>query len=110
MIEVPGLSGLVDPRRSRVVYRRTAFLSLTEPPLAAGQHYAPGTMQNLSAQACLNGHRPCDGVYWFRLFPRPYWNTTCLPNGRYRLVVRAWDVAGNRARRDVEIRIANPPV
>jgi hypothetical protein len=101
---------LVDPRTRRVVYRRTTFLSLTEPPLEVGQHYAPGTMQNLSAQACLNGHRPCDGVYWFRLFPRPYWNTTRLPNGRYALVVRAWDVAGNRARKDIEIRIANPAV
>ena len=101
---------LVDPRRSRVVYRRTAFLSLTEPPLAAGQHYAPGTTQNLSAQACLNGHRPCDGVYWFRLFPRPYWNTTRLPNGRYNLVVRAWDTTGNRAQKDVEIQITNPPL
>ena len=101
---------IVDPRRGRVVYRRTAFVSLTEPPIAAGQHYAPGTVQNLSAKACVNGRRPCDGVYWFRLFPRPYWDTTRLPNGRYRLVVRAWDVAGNRARKDVEIRIVNPPV
>jgi len=101
---------LVDTRTQRVVYRRTVFLSLTEPPLAPAQHYAPGTMQNLSAQGCLNGHRPCDGIYWFRLFPRPYWNTTRLPNGRYLLVVRAWDVAGNRARKDVEIRISNPSV
>ena len=34
---------LVDRRTRRVVYRRTAFLSLTEPSLPAGQHYAPGT-------------------------------------------------------------------
>jgi hypothetical protein len=101
---------LVDRGTRRVVYRRTVFLSLTEPPLPAGQHYAPGTSQNLSAQACLNGHRPCDSVYWFRLFPRPYWNTSDLPNGRYLLVVRAWDAAGNRARKDIEIRIANPPL
>ena len=53
---------------------------------------------------------PCDGIYWFRLFQRRYWNTTRLPNGRYLLVVRAWDSAGNRARKDVEVRIDNPPV
>ena len=50
-----------------------------------------------------------DGVL-VRLFQRPYWNTARLPNGRYLLAVRAWDAAGNRARRDIEIGIANPPV
>jgi hypothetical protein len=33
-----------------------------------------------------------------------------VPNGRYLLVVRAWDAAGNRARSDIEIGIRNPPV
>ena len=51
----------------------------------------------------------CDGVYWFRLFPR-YWDTTRLPDGRYDVEVRAWDVAGNLARRgcshDRERRLA----
>jgi hypothetical protein len=79
--------------------------------LEAGQHYAPGTIQNLPAKVCLAGRGgSCDGVYWFRLFQRRYWNTTRLPNGRYLLVVRAWDSAGNRAREDVEVRIDNPPV
>jgi len=32
-----------------------------------------------------------DGVYRFRLFPNPYWDTTSLPNGRYRLHILAWD-------------------
>ena len=45
-----------------------------------------------------------------RLFQRPYWNTARLPNDRYLLAVQAWDAAGNRARRDIEIGIANPPV
>lgn len=94
----------------RVVLRRTVFIASGEPPLRAGQHYAPGTKQNLTAKGCLR-RQPmgCAGTYWFRLFQRPYWDTTRLPNGRYLLVVRAWDAAGNRARRDVEIRIANPP-
>jgi hypothetical protein len=100
---------LVDRASGRVVLRRTVFLSLTAPAFAAGQHYAPGTAQNLSAKACLaHTEAGCDGVYWFRLFQRPYWNTSRLRDGRYLLVVRAWDAAGNRARRDVPIAISNP--
>jgi len=53
---------------------------------------------------------PGAGEYWFRLFQKPYWNTTRIPNGRYLLVVRAWDAVGNRARSDLEIGIRNPPV
>ncbi len=102
---------LVERGSGRVVLRRTVFLALTEPPFGAGQHYAPGTTQNLSAKVCLAGREaPCDGVYWFRLFQRPYWDTRRLRNGRYLLVVRAWDAAGNRARKDVQITISNPPV
>jgi hypothetical protein len=101
---------LVERATGRVVLRRTVFLSLTVPSFAAGQHYAPGTEQNLSAKACLAGRGRCDGVYWFRLFQRPYWNTRRLANGRYLLVVRAWDAAGNRTRKDVPIVIRNVPV
>ena len=49
----------------------------------------------------------CDGVYWLRVFPLRYWDTTRLPDGRYRLRVRAWDVAGNLSSADVAARIAN---
>jgi hypothetical protein len=102
---------LVERASGRVVLRRTVFLSLTEPPFRAAQHYAPGTDQNLSAKACLAGRvGRCDGVYWFRLFQRPYWDTSRLRNGRYVLVVRAWDAAGNRTRKDVQLTIANPGV
>jgi hypothetical protein len=119
--EIPALAAPHHPYRlglllqergtGRVVLRRTVFIAMTAPAFAAGQHYAPGTVQNLPANVCLAGRGgPCDGVYWFRLFQRPYWDTTRLPNARYLLVVRAWDAAGNRARKDVEIRIDNPPV
>jgi hypothetical protein len=102
---------LVHAASERVVLRRTVFIALQEPPISLGQHYAPGTKQNLTAHGCLvRQPTPCAGVYWFRLFQRPYWNTTRLQNGRYQLVVRAWDAAGNRSRKDVEIRISNPPV
>jgi hypothetical protein len=78
----------------------------------AGQHFAPGTEQNLPANACMRFHRTvaCDGTYWFRLFPRPYWDTTRLPDGAYRLRVRAWDVVGNMSKADTVVTVRNAQV
>jgi hypothetical protein len=78
--------------------------------LPAGQHFAPGTEQNLPASACMRFHRTvnCDGTYWFRVFPRPYWDTTRLQNGRYRLRIRAWDVLGNMSKADTVVTVGNP--
>jgi hypothetical protein len=100
---------LVQRSTGRVVLRRDAFRSEQMIDLPAGQHYAPGTDQNLPANACMQRHRTmrCDGVYWFRLVPRPYWDTRQLPNGRYRLRVLAWDVAGNEAEANTEVTLAN---
>jgi hypothetical protein len=53
-----------------------------------------------------HGTLRCDGIYWFRAFPR-YWDTTRLPDGRYDVRVRAWDVTGNVARASVAVAIAN---
>jgi hypothetical protein len=94
---------------AKVVHRRDVFWSERYLEQPAGQHFAPGTEQNLPANGCMSLHRSvrCDGVYWFRLFPRPYWDTTTLPNGRYRLYVRAWDVAGNEADAESEVTITN---
>jgi len=77
--------------------------------LPAGQHYAPGTEQNLPANACMQMHATvrCDGIYWFRLFPKPYWNTTTLANGRYRLRILAWDAAGNESAAESVVTIDN---
>ena len=93
----------------RVVGHREVFRGEQLLDMPAGQHYAPGTEQNLPAGGCVLFHRSfrCDGVYWFRLFPRPYWDTTRLPNGRYRLRIRAWDVAGNMAKADTEVTLRN---
>ena len=93
----------------RVVHSRDVFRSEQYLDLPAGQHYAPGTEQNLPANGCMSMHRRvrCDGIYWFRLFPRPYWDTTRLPNGRYRLRIRAWDVAGNVATAVSDVAIRN---
>ena len=90
--------------RRREVFRAEQMLGLP-----AGRHFAPGTEQNLPANGCMRFHSSvrCDGVYWFRLFPLRYWDTTRLPDGRYRVVVRAWDVAGNLATAEAEVTIAN---
>jgi hypothetical protein len=93
----------------RVVHRREVFWSEQLPNMPAGQHFAPGTEQNLPASGCLLYHRstPCDGTYWFRAFPRPYWDTTRLPDGRYFLRVRVWDIAGNMGKGDRLVTIGN---
>jgi hypothetical protein len=100
---------VVQLAMGRIVHRGDVFRSEQYLELPAGQHYAPGTEQNLPANGCMSMHRTvrCDGIYWFRLFPRPYWDTTRLPNGRYRLRIRAWDVAGNAARADSDVTIRN---
>ena len=99
---------LIERPGGRVVLRRTVYIAAHEIPIATGQHYAPGTKQNHPAQAALNRKIPGAGEYWFRLFQKPYWNTMRLKNGRYFLVVRAWDAAGNRARADIEHRHPEP--
>ncbi len=93
----------------RVVRRREVFRAERLLDLPAGRHFAPGTEQNLPAHGCMRFHGSirCDGIYWIRLFPLRYWDTTRLPDDRYRLVVRAWDVAGNLSKADVVVRIAN---
>lgn len=99
---------IVDLVTSRIVRRREVFRAEQLIDLPAAQHFAPGTEQNLPAGGCMRRHSSirCDGVYWFRLFPR-YWDTTRLPDGRYEVRVRAWDVAANVAKSEVVVTIAN---
>ena len=93
----------------RVVHRGDVFWSEQLLDMPAGQHFAPGTEQNLPASGCVLLHRslPCDGTYWFRAFQRPYWDTTRLPDGRYFIRVRVWDIAGNMGKGDRQITIGN---
>jgi hypothetical protein len=100
---------VVQRASGRVVRSGDVFRSEQMLELPAGQHYAPGTEQNLPANGCLRLHSTvrCDGVYWFRLFPKPYWDTTRLSNGRYLLRILAWDAAGNEAEASTEVTIAN---
>jgi hypothetical protein len=96
----------------RVLERRDVFWAQQMLELPAGQHFAPGTEQNLPANGCMSFHREmaCDGTYWFRVFPRPYWDTTRLANGRYRLRIRVWDTAENGSTADTVVEIKNPGV
>ena len=100
---------IVHAASGRVVRRREVFRGESLLGMPTGRHFAPGTEQNLPANGCMRLHRSvrCDGIYWFRLFPLRYWDTRRLADGRYRIVVRVWDVAGNVARAAVEVRIAN---
>ena len=99
---------VVDETSGRMVRRREAFRAEQVLDQPAGKHFAPGTEQNLPAKGCVRrfGELSCDGVYWFRLFPRG-WDTTLLPDGRYEIRVRAWDVAGNLTESTVAVTIAN---
>jgi len=99
---------IVDLETGRMVRRREAFRAEQLLDQPAGRHFAPGTEQNLPARGCVrrHGELSCNGSYWFRLFPRS-WDTTRLPDGRYEVRVRAWDVAGNVARSDLVVTIAN---
>jgi hypothetical protein len=93
---------------NRLVRRREAFRAEQVLDQPAGQHFAPGTDQNLPAGGCMQRHASirCDGVYWFRLFPG-YWDTSRHPDGRYDVRVRAWDVAGNVANARAVVTLAN---
>lgn len=99
---------IVDVLSGHTVRRREAFRAEQLLDQPAAQHFAPGTEQNLPANGCMRRHGAlsCDGIYWFRLFPRG-WDTARLSDGRYEVRVRAWDVAGNVARADVLVTIAN---
>jgi hypothetical protein len=100
---------IVDVASGRVVRRREVFRAEKLLGLPAGRHFAPGTEQNLVAKGCMRHHASvrCDGVYWFRLFPLRYWDTTELADGRYRVEVHAWDVAANVAEAEALVTIAN---
>jgi hypothetical protein len=103
---------IVQLSTGRIVRRGDVFRAEQLLDLPTGRHFAPGTEQNLPAAGCLlfHGTVRCDGTYWFRLFPRVYWDTARLQNGRYRLRVRAWDTAGNAAKADSTVTIRNPPL
>jgi hypothetical protein len=98
----------------RDVFRTDVTLDLEGPaPIPFSHHYAPGTSQNLRAKTAIKLSRQGRGELWFRLFARPggaapYWDTTTVPNGGYRLRIAAWDVTGNKTVHTVDVAVANP--
>jgi hypothetical protein len=93
----------------RVFHDSELFRSEQMLQLPAGQHYAPGTEQNLPAGGCMRRHKTlrCQGSYWFRLFPAPYLDTRRLPNGKYRLSIRVHDAAGNARVDNTDLTVSN---
>jgi hypothetical protein len=52
----------------------------------------------------------CDGLAWLRPFSRfreEFWNTHAVPNGVYRVTVRAYDIAGNIGSRSAVVAVKN---
>jgi hypothetical protein len=112
------------PYRVRVTLRRAGGGSVVlardvvradAMPRTSPRHYfAPGT-RKLFASACIPNRfhlRPysCRVDYWIRVFARPggaFWDTRTVPDGRYDLVLAAWDAGGNGVRKRVRIAIAN---
>ena len=87
-------------------------VTVIEPSVAFGGHFAPGTRQNLGAKRCVEqAPTSCAGRTVLRLFAGPggrrFWNTRLVRNGSYRLTVTAWDRRGNRATRSVAVVVAN---
>jgi hypothetical protein len=96
----------------RDVFRSEVTLALEGPaPVPISRHYAPGSKQNLRAPTALKRGKPGRGELWFRLFASPlgaYWDTTLVANGRYRLKITAWDVAGSKTAENVDVVVRNP--
>jgi hypothetical protein len=96
-------------RGGLVIWNRAVF-GADELPSAApfADRFAPGTVQNLPAAACIRVlPDACGGSYWFHLFPGTGWNTTALVNGAYSLCATALDAGGNATRSCAAVGIEN---
>jgi hypothetical protein len=81
----------VRPWHAPVDFRRTLL-----PPSLFSVVYAPGTRQNRAGKP---------GSY--RFFVAHTWDTSVLPNGRYRVQVAVADITGNRALASLPFTIRN---
>ena len=118
--DLPWLAAPHRPFRLSVAARRApSGRVVLEPgrlPLGADDRHARRTALRARDGAEPAGQRVhadaqtvrCDGIYWFRLFPKPYWDTTgSLANGKYRLQILAWDIAGNESEAYSDVTIRN---
>ena len=96
----------------RVVLRRISFQADYLPPVPWYVHFAPPTKPDLSVEECLlvpvTG--PCAPPHWYRPLSRSrveYWDTRRVPNGRYVVVVVAWDNRDDVGVRRTPVVVAN---
>jgi hypothetical protein len=101
-------------RSGALVWEHVSFRSDVWRPRGASlaPRYAPGTVQNLPAQACVNLQRRggCGGESWFSLGGPDggrTWDTRTVPNGAYELCVIVRDALTNVRRQCRAIRVAN---
>ena len=99
--------------RDKAVLRDTAFQADLLP---AGSpwyvHFAPGTLPDLSIEACLKVKAgvPCVPSHWYRPLSRyalRLWDTRRVPNGGYTVVISSSDSQGNLAVARVPVTVAN---
>jgi hypothetical protein len=99
-----------DLRSGAFVLDRVSFQADQMPQTPYLVHYAPGTIEDDNMQECVGPPAllRCDGITWLRplsRFQHEYWNTNAVPNGAYRITVRAWDIAGNSGSRSLDVTI-----
>lgn len=122
LADKPAWSTRFTPYRVQVTIRtaHTARLLLDHISFQADQlpqtpyivHYAPGTIEDENMRECVGppAHTGCAGTTWLRPFSRfghEYWNTRMVPNGTYRITVRADDIAGNSTKKTVIATVKN---
>src|SRR5438477_644644 len=96
---MPGASSTSTSRRS------CTSASSSPPPGPCSGRSGPGTMQNFAA--VLGTYRwGKAGRYLFDLTPLLL-NTAYLPNGSYRVTIRALDTAGNLGTRSTVVQVRN---
>ena len=94
------------------IMNRTSFRADQLPQTPFIVHYAPGTIEDDNMQECVGppAKTKCIGSYWLRPFSRfkqEYWNTKHVPNGKYTVTVRAYDLAGNIGSRSTLVTVKN---
>lgn len=116
-IRIDRLWGRLDRPRKRLVSKDRIWRSDSlagQPPLTV--HWAPGFARWLPMWACkrTRDYKRCEGAYWYRGFARyergafyRYWDTTRLPDGRYRVTISLVSTAGKRSARIIDVMICN---
>ena len=103
---------ILSDRSGAVIPHGISYQSDSVPQTPYLVHYAPGTIKNLAMWECIEAPpgTQCGGQFWFRPLSRyrlEYWDTRRVPNARYDVVVRAWDLKGNTAALTAVVTVAN---